>query len=222
MPAGNLLARFWCLQHLKKHPEKSIPLVYPMVIYHGEKIYPYSTDINDLVDAPRELVDKYFLKPFQLIDLGRINDQELKQHMWSGVMEFVMKHIFARNLFPHIQSFAETMQKVVQDGGENFISIVLQYALARGEINDKEEFFDLINTRISPKTGESVMTLGDRLRYEGKLEGKLEGMLEGELKGKLEVAERLLAAGSGLTFITEVTGIPLPQIQEFAKERGIL
>ncbi len=41
-----------------------------------------------MVDAPRELVDLYFLKPFQLVDLGQIADEELKQRHWSGIMEF--------------------------------------------------------------------------------------------------------------------------------------
>ena len=78
-----------------------------MVVYHAETAYPYSTDIKDIVDAPRILIDRYFLKPFQLIDLARIEDEELKTHAWSGVMEFVMKHIFARDILPYLQDIMQ-------------------------------------------------------------------------------------------------------------------
>ena len=60
--------------HLKTHGSKKIPLIYPLVIYHGKRRYLFSTDLNDLVDAPPALIDRYFLKPFQLIDLGPIDD----------------------------------------------------------------------------------------------------------------------------------------------------
>jgi predicted transposase/invertase (TIGR01784 family) len=60
--------------HLKALGGKKIPLIYPLVIYHGKRKYPFSTNLNDLVDAPPSLIDRYFLKPFQLIDLGQIDD----------------------------------------------------------------------------------------------------------------------------------------------------
>lgn len=95
-------------QHLKEHGKDKIPLIYPTVIYHGKRKYPFTTNLADLVDAPKELVDRYFLKPFQLIDLGQIDDETLKQHAWSGVMEFVLKHIFARDMLPYLNDIAQT------------------------------------------------------------------------------------------------------------------
>ena len=59
-------------EHLKQHRTKKIPLVYPLVVYHGRGVYPFSTSLADLVDAPKALVDAYFLKPFHLIDLNQI------------------------------------------------------------------------------------------------------------------------------------------------------
>lgn len=92
--------------HLKTHDtknDKKIPLIYPLVVYHGKRKYPFSTNLGDLIDAPQSLVDRYFLKPFQLIDLGQIDDEILKQHAWSGVMEFALKHIFARDILPGLK-----------------------------------------------------------------------------------------------------------------------
>jgi predicted transposase/invertase (TIGR01784 family) len=89
-------------QHLKDTKSKRIPLILPLVVYHGKQPWHYSTDMGDLVDAPKEWVEAYFLKPFTLIDLNKIEDEELKQRSWAGVMELTLKHIFARDMLPCI------------------------------------------------------------------------------------------------------------------------
>ena len=67
--------------YIQQNPKtKTIPLVVPLVVYHNKKSYPYSTNVKDIVDAPRELIEEYFLKPFLLVDLTKIADEELKQH----------------------------------------------------------------------------------------------------------------------------------------------
>lgn len=199
--------------HLKTTQQKKLPLVYPMVIYHAERPYPYTTNIKDLVDAPLELIEQYFLKPFQLIDLGQINDEELKQHAWVGVMEFVLKHIFARDVLPHLQEIAELMRRITQSGGRDYVSIVLQYALERGELKNKQAFFELVNNEISLEVGEKVMTLAEQLRDEGRMEGRMEGRAEGRIEERIEVAKRLLTAGTEVTFVAKITGISVEKLK---------
>src|SRR3990167_7580117 len=55
-------------QHINNTGSKRIPLILPLVVYHGKQPWLYSTDINDLVDAPKKLVETHFLKPFMLVD----------------------------------------------------------------------------------------------------------------------------------------------------------
>ena len=199
---------------LKITKKKLLPFVFPIVIYHAERPYPYSTDIKDIVDAPKELVERYFLKPFQLIDLGRVEDEQLKQQSWAGVMEFALKHIFERDILPYVKEIANILRYLAQSGGEDYVSIVLQYFLERSELRDKEAFFELINTEISVEIGEKVMTLAERLVAEGMQKGRVEGMQ----KGKLEVAECLLSEGLELNFVAKVTGLPSEQIQELQEQ----
>jgi predicted transposase/invertase (TIGR01784 family) len=193
-------------QYLKTTKKTSLPLIYPMVIYHADTPYPYSTDIRDIVDAPKELVDRYFLKPFQLIDLGQIEDQQLKQHAWAGVMEFALKHIFARDIMPYLRDIAELLHNIDQSGGRDYVAIVLQYILERGELKDQQAFFELINKRISPEVGEKIMSLAEQL--------KAEGIAEGIQKGKMEIVERLLAEKTEIAFIAKITGLSLAKIRE--------
>ena len=96
-------------QCLKGSDSKKIPLILPLVVYHGKQPWHYTTNINDLVDAPKELVDAYFLKPFILIDLNKIEDKVLKQKTWAGVMELTLKHIFAKDMLPYIKEIIELL-----------------------------------------------------------------------------------------------------------------
>ena len=191
--------------HLQTHDGKKIPLIYPLVIYHGKRKYPFSTDLSDLVDAPPSLIARYFLKPFQLIDLGQIDDETLKQHAWSGVMEFALKHIFARDILPWLKDIADNLHQLDNAGGRDFIAIVLQYLLERGELSDKEAFFKLIDTQISHEVGEKIMSLAEQLKEEGRIE-----------KEK-EIALRMLEEGSDPAFVAKVTGLSLDKIKKLQK-----
>ena len=195
--------------HLQTHDGKKIPLIYPLVIYHGKRKYPFSTDLSDLVDAPPSLIARYFLKPFQLIDLGQIDDETLKQHAWSGVMEFALKHIFARDILPWLKDIADNLHQLDNAGGRDFIAIVLQYLLERGELSDKEAFFELIDTQISHEVGEKIMSLAEQLKEEGRIEG--------ELSKEKEIAKRLLDEGSDPAFVAKITGLSLDKIKTLQK-----
>ena len=199
-------------EHLKTHQSKTIPLVYPLVVYHG-KPYKFVTNINELVDGPAELVDKYFLKPFQLIDLNQISDNLLQKTLWSGVMTLTLKHIFERDMLPFLKGILSLLKKAEDAQGQDFIGIVLQYILSRAELSDKNVFFELVNTHISEQAGEKIMTIAEQLRREGELRGELRGKQE----GKLDVAQEMLAQGLNLDLIAKVTHLPLEKIKALIK-----
>ena len=207
--------------HLKDHKTKKIPFIYPIVLYHGKRKYPFSTNINDLVDAPNELVERYFLKPFQLIDLGKVDDDTLKQHQWAGVMQFALKHIYDRDILLYFRDMAKILHQICLSNGHDYTAVVLQYILERGELSNKEAFFHIIDTEISHDIGEKIMSLAEQLREEGELRGRLEGELRGRLEGELrgalnkeiEIAKRMLDEGVEVVFIAKITGLSLDKVK---------
>ena len=202
-------------EHLRLSKNNTIPLIYPLVVYHG-KPYEFKTNINDIVNAPKALVDQFFLKPFKLLDLNKIDDAVIKQNTWSGIMEFVLKHIFERDMLPFLREAIPLLQKIYQNDGGDYGGIVLQYALESGELNDEEKFFDLINTSISHEAGERIMSLAKKIEHRGEHKGKLEGKLE----GKIEVALSMLLDGIEPVFVSKYTGLPLVKINELKKNHS--
>lgn len=74
------------LQHVKQNKSNELPLVYPCVIYNGEKAYCHTTDIFEIFQDPG-MAREFLLKPFQLIDLTQIPDDELKKQPLVGILE---------------------------------------------------------------------------------------------------------------------------------------
>lgn len=201
-------------QHLKNTDSKCIPLIFPMVVYHGKQPWKYSNDINELVDAPKELVDAYFLKPFTLIDLNKIEDETLKQSAWAGVMELTLKHIFARDMLPYIKDIIELLKHLEKAEGKHFIETVLTYILDRGELSNKDTFIDLVKTRLAPDVGEKIMTIAEQLKAEGMQQGMQQGLIKGKEEEQIEIAERLLAEKVELSIIAKVTKLSIDKIKE--------
>lgn len=193
--------------HLKKYGGQKIPFVYPLVVYNGNRPYHGPTDINDLVDAPKPIVSRYFLKPFQLLDLNCIDDEIIKQNTWAGIMLFVLKHIFERDMLPFIEDIVSILQKMDTKNGVDYAGIVLQYILQRAELSNKEKFFDLIHENLLSETEENLMTIAQQLINEGELGGIL--------KGKLEVARNMLSDGFDPAAIKRVTGFSLKEMDAF-------
>ena len=54
------------------------------------------------------------------IDIGIVPDEEIRQHQWSGIMEFVTKHIFARDIFPYFKKIMQQLRAIEEMGGQDY------------------------------------------------------------------------------------------------------
>jgi predicted transposase/invertase (TIGR01784 family) len=117
---------------------------------------------------------------------------------------------------------AEILRHIDRAGGRDYVSIVLQYVLERGEMSDKQAFFRLIKTQVSPEVGEKVMSLAEQLVAEGVQKGMQKGIQKGIQQGmqqgveqrNIEIAMRLLEEGVEVEFIAKITELPLFKIRE--------
>ncbi len=101
-------------------------------------------------------------------------------------------------------------QQLDKLGGQAYLAIVLQYILERGELSNKDAFFDIIEENMSPEVGENTMTIAEQLR--------IEGMQKGKLDGKLEMAQSMLADGVDLVFIAKYTQLSLEVLKDMKKK----
>jgi predicted transposase/invertase (TIGR01784 family) len=194
-------------QHLDTTNSKRFPLVFPIVLYHGNKPWNFSVDLKDLVDAPKDLIDRYFLKPFQLIDLNKISDNLIRDRVWSGIMEFALKHIYARDMLPYLPTILEIIHHLEKLDGEKIIENVIIYLLDRGEWSDRDKLIHSLETNLDSDMGRRVMTLAEQWRTEGRFEQNL------------EIAKRLLSEGADFAFIVKITNLDFSVIEKLGKKK---
>lgn len=169
-------------EYLKENKKCVLPIVYPLVFYNGTKTYPYSTDFFELFRENNLLAREIFLKPFQLIDLGKIPDAEIKAHQWSGLMEWFMKHVFARDILPYLEQASVLLSQLLdpQRDGENYVISVINYLMNAAKIEDKQVLLNTLQNALPHPFQEKFMTIADMFRAEGRIEGIQEGARLGE------------------------------------------
>ncbi len=169
-------------EFLKKNKKGKLPLVIPLVFYNGQKRYDGPRDIRELIDAPLDLIEHFLFKPFYLIDTHDIVDEDLRHQHWSGLMEFAMKHAFAKEAMHLVQYLILLMKDIIADPGSNdYLVSVLKYIVDQVETADPEKFRETIAIGLSePKEGKIMATLGNYLREQGAKEGRREGRQEGQ------------------------------------------
>jgi predicted transposase/invertase (TIGR01784 family) len=204
-------------QYLKqtKGPCKKLPLILPMIYYSGKhKPYSYSTDLMDCFLNPKVARENLF-KPYHLIDLTQISDDELKKHSLVAGLELIQKHIRDRDL-------SALMQKMLQEGllvriinhAGDYYEVLLNYVAAHSDLKEYEAFFDETEKLIlEPERRKKMMTLAKRLEKKGRLEGKQEGKQE----RNLEIAKNMFKLGRPMTEISKVTGLKESELKQVEK-----
>ena len=212
-----------CSNHIEKHQgAKYLPLVYPLVFYTGKARYNAPLTIWDLFKEA-ELAKSFFVEPFKLIELHKIEDDELRKHVWSGTMAFIMKHIFARDILPFLRVIAPLLKEI---GEQNIIYIenVLWYILEKAESSSVEKVIDFFKEIVPEEKRGEIMTLGEQLIEKGRAEAlkaldqiALEKLQEGEAKGEknksIAVAKKMLAAGFDINAVSKMTDLSVDELK---------
>jgi len=207
--------------HLKQNKEKKLALIYPLIFYTGARSTNHVTDIFELFGEQQELAKEIFLKPYHLIDLTKLTDEDLKQYLWSGVMAKSMKHIYDTDIVPCLKNMLNELQTIEKQDGMSYIYTILSYLVNTGDTENESEFIETIKLGFSEQTGDNVMTIAQRFREEGLTEGRMEGIIEGQTRGKVEtlrsIVKNLMGRNADINEIIAITGLSLHEINELKK-----
>jgi len=108
-----------------------------------------------------------FLNPFQLIDVNRESDEELQQHLWCGLVAFVLKYRKARKNAEFLERLLPWLHKIEIQQGLNYAKIVLKYAFSEMESDKEQLFIQKVEQYLSAELRGEVMTLAQQLEQRG-------------------------------------------------------
>ncbi|SKA03827.1 conserved hypothetical protein (putative transposase or invertase) [Selenihalanaerobacter shriftii] len=184
-----------------------LPLIIPLVIYHGQKEWDIDLNLADLlVDVP-EVVAKYVPNyQYLLYDLSKYSHDEIKGGAKLRIFLEILRGIFRGDF---VESFKEALivleELEEKEKGIEYFEVIVRYVMNAKEdlsVNDLEK----VTKEISSERSEELMTIAERLREEGKREGKKEG--------KEEVAKKLLEMNFNLKEVEKATGLSKEKILE--------
>ncbi|WP_239953402.1 Rpn family recombination-promoting nuclease/putative transposase [Pantoea sp. Z09] len=187
---------------MKRHLDaghKTLPLVIPVLFYAGQRSpYPWSTCWLDGFADPA-LAAVLYGKAFPLVDVTVIPDDEIVQHRRMAALTLLQKHIRQRDLAEVMDLLVAALQA---DKSSSQTRSLVNYIIQAGETTDADAFVRVLAQRM-PQQKDTLMTIAEQLKQEGRLEGKLEGEREGTLK----VALSLLKMKMPREAIMQATGL---------------
>ena len=200
------------MQHHLDSGNKTLPLVIPMLFYHGEQSpYPFSLNWLDEFDDP-EAARPLYATAFPLVDITVVHDDEIMQHRRMALLELIQKHIRKRDLMGLVEKLAILLVK--GHANDNQLKALFNYLMQAGDTARFSEFIHQVAERL-PQHKEKLMTIAERLRQEGHLnglqEGYRKGLRQGLQQGKqeeaLRIATTMLADGTDPLTICRITGL---------------
>ena len=146
---------------------KELPLVIPMLFYHGcRSPYPYSLCWLDEFAEPA-IARKIYSSAFPLVDITVVPDDEIMQHRKMALLELIQKHIRQRDLLGLVDQIVSLL--VTGNTNDRQLKALFNYVLQTGDARRFRAFIGEITERAPQEK--------DRLREEGAMQGKHEEAL---------------------------------------------
>jgi predicted transposase/invertase (TIGR01784 family) len=196
-------------QHLRQG-HKSLPIVLPICLYHGiESPYPNSLDVYQCFDNP-DLAKKIVFKPFLLIDLTVLSDEQLLQDGLAFLMEMLLKHSRAKNFLTILNQRRGAIREILRQLKRETRRFMLKYVINETQdekvANAVEQLIQILTTDL-PEDKEIIMTFAQQLKQQGLEQGLQQGLQQGEHRKALLIARNLLKRNVPLSVVKSVTGL---------------
>jgi predicted transposase/invertase (TIGR01784 family) len=198
------MVRIWEL-YLKQHKKvKTLPVILPIVIYHGPKDWQVDKNFISLFNAPEYV--KEFIPDFKynLQDISHLPDEEIKGEVLLRVILKTLKYTFNPGLkhkLPEIlQLFGELKDK---NKGTEYLEVLLRYLGGGGKLTG-EELRESVKQIL--EEGGDLMTIVEKW------------MQEERDKVTWDVVKNSLKEGLSTKTIERITGLSVDQINKLKKK----
>lgn len=183
---------------IKKEGIHELPIIIPLLIYHGKESWNIKTTLGEMIKGYEELpkdVQKFIPDyEYLLYDISRYTDEEIKGEAQLRILISIFRDIFTKDnkgLLESIYRAAEYLRELDdKQTGIEYFETFMRYVLNAGQKLTNEDVNEIIEKIASgfPEGSEVVMTLAEKLREEGREEGETRG----ETKALLKTATKLL------------------------------
>ena len=222
---------------IKKEGLNELPIIIPLVIYHGKDEWNIKISLGEMINGYDELSDniRKYIPNFEylLYDISRYSDEEIKGQAQLRIVLTMHRDIMTKSgkdlqqsLFRAVEYLTELEDK--QTGIEYFKTVMRYIFSTRTELTE-EDIQEMVGKigNIYPEGSEVIMTLAERFIEKGKEEGIKKGKEEGIKEGIKEegikdsmqkVVKKSIVKGLTTEDIIEITGLTKEVIEEIRKK----
>ncbi|ELO4322588.1 TPA: Rpn family recombination-promoting nuclease/putative transposase [Escherichia coli] len=175
--------------------------------------YPYPLNWVDCLDDPeygREIYGES--KPFSLVDVSTLDDDEIEQYRRMAALMYTMKSGTQGDL---IELIGKSITLTDKYGSSVHLNTVLTYLMELYQM-DVAELFEAISTHYPSHKG-VIMTIAEQLEEKGLEKGRAEGRAEERQKALAETyasVRRMSDMGMSTEVIKQALHLSDEQIQE--------
>jgi hypothetical protein len=163
--------------------------------------------IWELCGEQADLMHRILNEPFCLVDVNAATEKELTSRLWFGTMEFIMRHRFRQHISQEIGLIAENINHLLLEEKSQFVLQLLSYILEIDEEHHTtKELIALMQSHLTSKAGDEIMSLAELLNQEGRGEGAF--------TKACNIAKQLLKEGTDPIFVAKITELSLEQIKK--------
>lgn len=186
-----------------------LPVIVPLVFFTGSGQYNVARTLADLCGTNAETMRNILHMPYSLIDANAIPEEKLTSRMWAGTMEFIMRNRFKQHLSIELLKIAGNLNHLfLEKNGQLVLELLTYIVNVDDEHRTIQELMDIMHSQLSPNVENEIMSLAEKLKDEGRNEGKI------------EIAKRMLDAGSDVAFVSKVTKLSPDKIKALQKNSG--
>ena len=182
--------------HLKQ-ASLPLPVVIPIVLYHGRDVWNVPLTLSGLLGDVEPVLRGYIPEfCYQLVDLSRYDEEEIKGAVMTRVGLLLLKTVFSsdyREKIPDILSLLKGLIK--KKTGLAYIETVLRYIFHTVEGMSVDELKPVVEQNLSIEKGGLIMTLADKIRDEGVQQGVQQGIRQGVQQGIQQGVQQGLLEG---------------------------
>ncbi len=206
----------------KQRPKQPLPVVYPIVIYAGKKIWNAPLNFFDLFGKNKHLVKSIFTKDVSFIDIHRLPDNDIEQHRWVGLFEFVLKYRHVRDFVQFLKKTLPWLNELEVCGGGDYAGTVINYIVNELKVENKTLFIEAANQHLSETLRGEVMTLARQFVLEGEQRGiqigEQRGIQIGEQRAIREMVLNMLDAGIKKENVATIAKIDIHQLEDLLRD----
>jgi predicted transposase/invertase (TIGR01784 family) len=169
--------KIWRL-HLKQEKNDELPVIIPMVLYHGQRKWRYGRKFSTRFSGASEKLKRYIPDfEFILYDLTQYSDDTIRGMIFYRVVMLLFKHISDPDIARKLPGIFSLMQEITEsEGGLRFLEKILRYLFSATDQITPDDLKDMVKESFSQEKEGVFMTIAEILRKEGYEQGIQQAM----------------------------------------------